>query len=348
MTVRALIVDDSPTMRALLAGLLRRDPEIEVIGTADRASVARTMIREMDPDVITLDIEMPEMNGLDFLDRIMRLRPTPVVMVSTLTQAGAEATVRALELGAVDCYPKPTDGVAGLMAGDGGALAEKVKLAARSRRGPRLDRPAAIAPQGDFVWNGRYLMIGASTGGVEALGAILAQFPANCPPTLIVQHMPALFTRCFAARLDGVVAPRVMEAGDGDPLAQGIVHIAPGGDRHAIVRGVARPHVRLADAPPVSGHRPSVDAMFRSAARTLGDRAVGAILTGMGQDGARGLMAMRDAGASTIGQNEATALIYGMPRAAAQLGAVEEELPLDRIAGRLLALCGRHVAVALP
>lgn len=349
MTVRALIVDDSPTMRALLTGLLRRDPEIEVVGTADRASVARAMIKELDPDVITLDIEMPEMNGLDFLDKIMRLRPTPVVMVSTLTQAGAEATVRALELGAVDCYPKPVDGMAGLVAGDDGALAEKVKQAARSRRGPRLERPATVAPKNDFAWNGRYLVIGASTGGVEALGAILAHFPANCPPTLIVQHMPAMFTRCFAARLDGHVAPRVVEAGDDDLLAQGTVHIAPGGDCHAIVRGIARPHVRLVDADPVSGHRPSVDAMFRSAARTLGDRAVGAILTGMGQDGARGLLELREAGAWTIGQNEATSLIYGMPRAAAQLGAVAEELPLERIAQRLLALCGeRTAAVALP
>jgi len=341
MTVRTLIVDDSPTMRALLSGLLRRDPEIEVIGTADRASVARAMIKQMDPDVITLDIEMPEMNGLDFLDKIMRLRPTPVVMVSTLTRAGAEATVRALELGAVDCYPKPEGGMAELMAIDDGVLAEKVKQAARSRRRARLDRAPPVAPQGDFVWNGRYLAIGASTGGVEALGAILARFPANCPPTVIVQHMPALFTSCFATRLDGVVAPRVAELRDEDLLEQGTVYIAPGGDHHAIIRGANRPHVRLVTAPPINGHRPSVDAMFRSVAQSLGNRAVGVILTGMGNDGAQGLLEMRDAGAATLGQNEASSLIYGMPRSAMQIGAVEEELALDRIARRVLELCGR-------
>lgn len=341
MTVRTLIVDDSPTMRALLSGLLRRDPEIEVIGTADRASVARAMIKEMDPDVITLDIEMPEMNGLDFLDKIMRLRPTPVVMVSTLTSAGAEATLRALELGAVDCYPKPTGGMAELMAADDGVLAEKVKQAARSRRRHRLAPPSRDLPAADFVWNGRYVAIGSSTGGVEALGALLARFPVNCPPTLIVQHMPALFTRCFATRLDGTVAPRVVELGDDELLEQGTVYIAPGGDRHAIIRGAQRPHARLVAAPPVNGHRPSVDTLFHSIAQSIGNRAVGVILTGMGHDGAQGLLEMRDAGAVTIGQNEATSLIYGMPRAAMQIGAVEEELALDRIARRVLELCSR-------
>lgn len=341
MTVRTLIVDDSPTMRALLSGLLRRDPEIEVIGTADRASVARAMIKELDPDVITLDIEMPEMNGLDFLDRIMRLRPMPVVMVSTLTSAGAEATLRALELGAVDCYPKPAGGMSELIAADAGELAEKVKQAAGSRRRHRIAQSAAVVPLADFVWNGRYVAIGSSTGGVEALGAVLARFPANCPPTLIVQHMPAMFTNCFAARLDRTVAPRVVELADDAVLEQGTVYIAPGGDRHAIIRGVHRPHARLVADNPINGHRPSVDAMFRSAAATLGNRAVGVILTGMGNDGARGLLEMRDAGALTIGQNEATSLIYGMPRAAMQIGAVEEEIALDRIAGRVLDLCRR-------
>lgn len=341
MSVRTLIVDDSPTMRALLSGLLRRDPEIEVVGTADRASVARAMIKELDPDVITLDIEMPEMNGLDFLDRIMRLRPTPVVMVSTLTSAGADATLRALELGAVDCYPKPVGGMTDLIAADDGILAEKVKQAARSRRRHRLDRREPTAPMADFSWNGRFVAIGSSTGGVEALGALLARFPVNCPPTLIVQHMPPIFTSCFAARLDGTVAPRVKELEDDDLLEQGTVHIAPGGDRHAIIRGTAKPHVRLLAGASINGHRPSVDAMFRSAARTLGNRVVGVILTGMGNDGAQGLLEMREAGAITIGQNEATSLIYGMPRAAMQAGAVAEELALDRIAQRVLGLCSR-------
>ncbi|SNS29459.1 two-component system, chemotaxis family, response regulator CheB [Sphingomonas laterariae] len=341
MTVRTLIVDDSPTMRALLSGLLRRDPEIEVIGTADRASTARQMIKDLDPDVVTLDIEMPEMNGLDFLDKIMRLRPTPVVMVSTLTQAGADATLRALELGAVDCYPKPEGGMADLMCIDDGVLASKVKQAARSRRRPRLEAPVPVVPPTDFAWNGRYVAIGASTGGVEALGALLARFPENCPPTVIVQHMPALFTSCFATRLDNSIAPRVVEMRDDDLLEQGSVYIAPGGARHAMLRGSQKPHVRLIEAPPVNGHCPAVDVLFRSAAQCLGDRAVGIILTGMGNDGAQGLLEMRRAGASTLGQNEASSLIYGMPRVAAQIGAVEEELPLDRIARRALEHCSR-------
>ncbi|WP_380877765.1 chemotaxis response regulator protein-glutamate methylesterase [Sphingomonas sp. DBB INV C78] len=341
MTVRTLIVDDSPTMRALLAGLLRRDPEIEVVGTADRASVARQMIKDLDPDVVTLDIEMPEMNGLDFLDKIMRLRPTPVVMVSTLTRAGADATLRALELGAVDCYPKPEGGMADLMCLDDGVLAGKVKQAARSRRRARLEPSTPIAPQADFAWNGRYLAIGASTGGVEALGTLLARFPENCPPTLIVQHMPPLFTTCFAGRLDNTIAPRVVEMQDDDLLEQGTVYIAPGGTRHAMVRGSQKPHVRLVEAPPINGHCPAVDVLFRSVAQCLGERAVGIILTGMGNDGAQGLREMREVGASTIGQNEASSLIYGMPRVAAQIGAVEEELALDRIAKRALELCSR-------
>ena len=341
MTVRTLIVDDSPTMRALLSGLLRRDPDIEVIGTADRASVARAMIKELDPDVITLDIEMPEMNGLDFLDKIMRLRPTPVVMVSTLTRAGADATLRALELGAVDCYAKPEGGMADLLCIDDGVLARKVKQAAQSRRRTRLEPSARAAPQADFVWNGRTIAIGASTGGVEALGTVLSHFPANCPPTVIVQHMPALFTSCFATRLDGTLAPRVVEMEHDDLLEQGTIYIAPGGSRHAMIRGSQKPHVRLMEAAPINGHCPSVDVLFRSVAQCMGDKAVGIILTGMGNDGAQGLLEMRQAGADTIGQNEATSLIYGMPRVAAQIGGVAEEMALERIARRALDLCSR-------
>lgn len=342
MTVRCLIVDDSPTMRALLTGLLTRDREIEVIGTAEDAHKARAMIRELDPDVITLDIEMPHMNGLDFLDRLMRLRPTPVVMCSTLTTKGAEATVRALELGAVDCFAKPEGRLQDVLALDDGKLAEMVKQAARSRRRLGLGRSLrATAQPATFEGDDRIVAIGASTGGVEALTTLLSGFPANCPPTVIVQHMPGSFTKSFAGRLDALCAPKVIEAVDDTPLLPGHVYVAPGGTRHLMVRGGASPHCRLVEAPPVSGHRPSVDVLFRSVAQNMGERAVGVILTGMGRDGASGLAEMREAGCRTIGQNEASCVVYGMPRAAAQIGAVEEEQAIDQIANRVLALCSR-------
>jgi two-component system chemotaxis response regulator CheB len=262
-------------------------------------------------------------------------------MVSTLTKQGADATVRALELGAVDCYAKPTGGLSDLIGTDDGVLAAKVKSAAKSRRRARMAPVAPAAPPADFSWNGRYVMIGASTGGVEALSTYVQALPANCPPTLIVQHMPAAFTTSFAARLDAQSAPRVIEATGDELLEQGTVYLAPGGDRHLVLRGDVRPRCRLVASDPVSGHCPSVDMLFRSAAQALGERAVGVILTGMGRDGADGLLAMRDAGADTVGQDEATALIYGMPRAAYEIGGVAEQLPLPRIARRVLELCAR-------
>ncbi|RVT92498.1 protein-glutamate methylesterase/protein-glutamine glutaminase [Sphingomonas crocodyli] len=342
MSIRCLIVDDSPTMRALLTALLTRDREIEVIGTAEDAHKARALIRELDPDVITLDIEMPHMNGLDFLDRLMRLRPTPVVMCSTLTTKGAEATVRALELGAVDCFAKPEGRLQDVLALDDGKLAEMVKQAARSRRRLGLGRSmrATVQPA-SFQGDDRIVAIGASTGGVEALATLLSGFPANCPPTVVVQHMPGSFTKSFAGRLDSLCAPKVVEAADEMPLRPGHVYIAPGGTRHLMVRGGSSPHCRLVEASPVSGHRPSVDVLFRSVAQNMGDKAVGVILTGMGRDGASGLAEMREAGCRTIGQNEASCVVYGMPRAAAQIGAVEEEQSIDQIANRILALCSR-------
>ena len=340
MSVRTLVVDDSPTMRALVASLLNRDPEIEIIGTADCPSKARTMIRELDPDVITLDVEMPEMDGLSFLEKIMRLRPTPVVMVSGYTQSGAEATVRALELGAFDCYAKPQGGMGDLLARDDGKLAEMVKQAASTRH--RLQpRHAGVRPTQQFSWNGKLVAIAASTGGVEAIGTLLESFPDNAPPTVIVQHMPAHFTRSFATRLDGRVAPRVVEAEDGMQLQQGTVYIAPGGDHHLAVRGSNPYYCRLIAGDPVNGHRPSGDILFQSVAQAMRDHSVGVILTGMGDDGARGLLKLREIGATTLGQNEATSLIYGMPRAAAKFGAVTEPLALDRIAQRILQLCSR-------
>ncbi|SDC32931.1 two-component system, chemotaxis family, response regulator CheB [Sphingomonas sp. YR710] len=341
MSVRCLVVDDSPTMRAMLAALLGRDPEIEVIGSAHDAHMAREMIRELDPDVITLDIEMPHMNGLDFLERLMRLRPTPVVMCSSLTKKGADATLRALELGAVDCYAKPGGGLHDVLATDDGTLAEMVKQAARSRRRTSIAAPVVKRSEDSFHSNGKIVAIGASTGGVEALMKLLQGFPENCPPTVVVQHMPATFTSSFAARLDSQCPPRVTEAVHDEPLKQGHVYIAPGGTRHLMIRGAKLPAIRLIEANPVSGHRPSVDVLFRSVVQTVGDTAVGVILTGMGRDGAAGLLEMREGGCRTIGQNEASCVVYGMPRAAQEVGAVEEALPLDRISKAVLDLCSR-------
>ena len=333
--VRVLIVDDSPTMRGLIAAALRRDPEIEVVGSAADPLEARTLIKELNPDVITLDVEMPNMNGLEFLEKIMRLRPMPVVMVSTLTQAGAEITLAALEMGAVDAVGKPSAGVTAMEAF--ADLTLKVKTAARSR--VRARAPAeAPRPRPDYrSARDHVLAIGASTGGVEALLTILSAFPADCPATVVTQHMPATFTGSFAARLDKASAATVSEAVDGAPLIPGHIYIAPGGEAHLEVSG-ATPRCRLVRSETVSGHRPSVDVLFRSVAR-LRRPMTGVILTGMGRDGAQGLLEMRNAGAHTLGQDEASCVVYGMPRVAFEIGAVERQLPLARLSNAILDLC---------
>jgi two-component system chemotaxis response regulator CheB len=331
--VRVLIVDDSATMRSLIATVLKRDPEIEVVGEAGDPLEAREAIKRLNPDVITLDVEMPNMNGIDFLEKIMRLRPMPVVMVSTLTVRGAEATMEALELGAIDCVAKPsTGGLEGFQ-----DLPFKVKAAAKARVRPL--RATASAPHPaplEHTPDGRVIAIGSSTGGVEALIAILSRFPANCPPTMITQHMPATFTKSFSERLDRLCAPKVAEAQDGAALEIGHVYVAPGGEHHLEVIGSGALRCRLSDGPTVNGHRPSVDVLFHSVAKAAGRRAVGAILTGMGRDGAEGLLAMRQAGARTFGQDEASSVVYGMPKAAFEIGAVERQAPLDRLAVELL------------
>jgi two-component system chemotaxis response regulator CheB len=344
MTVTVLVVDDSITMRGLITAALRRDPDIEVVGSAADPLEAREAIKRLNPDVITLDVEMPNMNGLEFLEKIMRLRPMPVVMVSTLTQAGAEVTLAALELGAVDAVGKPGAGVTAAQAF--ADLPAKVKMAAASRvrvRSAAAPRPSTegYRPARDHV-----LAIGASTGGVEALLNIVSALPANCPATVITQHMPATFTRSFAARLDKASAATVTEACDGDLLEPGRVYLAPGGDTHLEVSG-AMPRCHLVSGETVSGHRPSVDVLFRSVAR-LGRPMTGVILTGMGRDGAAGLLEMRQAGASTLGQDEATSVVYGMPRAAFEIGAVQRQLPLGRLSTAILELCADVSPVARP
>jgi two-component system chemotaxis response regulator CheB len=339
--IRTLIVDDSATMRRLIAQALSADPQIEVVGEAADPLQAREAIKALNPDVITLDVEMPNMNGLDFLERLMRLRPMPVVMVSTLTTRGAEATLAALELGAIDCVAKPASGTPHALE----ILPEKVRAAAQARVRPRCAGPSAAhaaEPESAFAPSDQVVAIGSSTGGVEALLALVERLPANCAPTVITQHMPATFTKSFAERLNRACAAEVREARDGDPLAPGKVFLAPGGDSHLEVDGMTHLRCRVVPGPPMSGHCPSVDRLFESVARTAKARALGVILTGMGRDGARGLLSIREAGGHTLGQNEATCVVYGMPKAAFELGAVERQLPLEKIAPAIRQLTNRE------
>ena len=346
--IRVLIVDDSPVIRRLLATELARDRQIEVVGTAPDPYIARDMIRALEPDVLTLDVQMPGMDGLTFLEKLMRLRPMPVVMVSSFTREGCEMTLRALALGAVDFVPKarlrPAPGTA-----DGVAdLARKIKVAA----GARLRPISAIVPRGGDGRGGalpgftpraeraRLVAVGASTGGTEAIRTLLAGMPPDGPPVVIVQHMPRQFTRAFAEHCDRECAIRVVEAGDGDEVRPGQALIAPGDRQMTIGREGARLVARVKRERAVNGLRPSVDVLFLSVAETVGVGSVGILLTGMGADGARGLLAMRNAGARTIAQDEATSVVFGMPKAAIALGAVDHVLSLARIGPKTLELAG--------
>lgn len=336
MPIRVLIVDDSPIMRGLMSRAFSFDPEIEVVGTATDPLEARHAIKQLDPDVITLDVEMPKMSGLEFLDKIMRLRPMPVVMMSTHTHKGADTALRALELGAVECVGKPQDGNASEVFAE---LAVAVKAAAMAKVTARETPSRSQVPLDGYEPNGNIIAIGASTGGVEALTQLLQQFPENCPPTIIVQHMPALFTGSFAGRLNRICAPEVLEAQDNAPLKSGRVYISPGGQFHTVVESGTPMKCRLQSGETVTGHRPSVDLMFDSVAKTAGARAVAAILTGMGKDGARGLLNIRKAGGLTFGQDQASSVIYGMPRVAYEMGAVSTQVSLNRMATNLLRAC---------
>lgn len=331
--VRTLIVDDSATMRAMLCSALGADPDIEVVGAAPEPHTARQMMRELNPDVVTLDVEMPGMDGLSFLEKIMRLRPTPVVMCSSLTTRSAKVTIEALRLGAVDFVEKPS-GAPGDMERATTELREKVKAAARSQV-RHSQHTARIGELGPLDRDDQVIVIGSSTGGVDALFALLPALPSDTPPVLVVQHMPPSFTQQLAGRLNGVCAVDVIEAEDRLCLKRGTVYIAPGGNRHMILSGRT---VRLVAGERFSGHRPSVDMLFNSAAH-LGSRAVGVILTGMGEDGAAGLLAMRQAGARTFGQSAQSCVVYGMPRAAAALGAVEQELDLSAMPRAIITAC---------
>lgn len=338
--VRVLVVDDSALIRQLLTQLLGADPGIIVVGTAADPYIARDKIKQLSPDVLTLDVEMPRMDGLTFLRNLMRLRPMPVVMVSTLTEAGARAILDALALGAVDFVAKPRLDVARGLADFTDELLEKVKHAAQARVTHLAPDAVAAGYEGPIGYQttGRLLAIGASLGGTEAIREVLSRMPADAPATVIVQHIPDAFSGPFAARLDRHSRMTVAEAQHDQPLLVGHAYVAPGGRHLRVVRDGARWHCRLGDDDPVRRHRPSVDVLFESVAAHAGRNAGGALLTGMGDDGARGLLALRKAGANTFAQDEASSVVWGMPGAAVALAAVDEVLPLSQIADRLLAV----------
>lgn len=346
MTIRVLIVDDSALVRNLLTEILSSDSEIEVVGTAPDPLIAREKIKLLKPDVLTLDVEMPRMDGLTFLENLMRLHPMPVVMVSSLTEQGAEVTLQALELGAIDFVTKPKIDVKNGLNAYAGDLLEKVKGAARARvRGPVILRSGGPVPSAEkpkakkiFRTTDRLIAIGASTGGTEAIKVVLERMPPDAPAIVITQHIPAQFSGPFAARMDRSCAMSVCEAQDGQQIVPGHVYIAPGGRHLQVCRDGARYICKLNDDEPVNRHRPSVDVLFNSVSEHAGPNAIGVILTGMGDDGARGLKTMRDCGAKTLCQDEATSVVWGMPGSAYRIGAVEQVLPLEDIAQRALAL----------
>lgn len=341
--IRVLIVDDSALIRQLLSHLLSEDPEIKVVGVAADPLVAREKIKAENPDVVTLDVEMPKMDGLSFLERIMRLRPMPVVMVSTLTQKGADVTLKALELGAVDFIGKPTIDVESGWQEKKEELIAKVKAAARARVQSRSNgsKPAkkVVSSNIGFRTTDKVVAIGASTGGVDALREVICALPADSPPILITQHMPPSFTGRFAERLNSLAAVSVAEATDNARVMPGHVYIAPGDKHLKLSRSGANYTCKLWDGPLVTGHKPSVDVLFESVAEVAGENCVAAILTGMGKDGGKGMLKIRETGAMTVGQDEATSLVYGMPRVAFEMGGVQEQLPLGKIAEGIMKHC---------
>lgn len=346
--IRVVVVDDSALVRALLKQLLETVRDIEVVGQAADPIAAREVIRTTNPDVITLDVEMPKMDGLEFLSRLMRLRPTPVVMVSSLTQRGSEVALKALELGAVDFVAKPKIGIADGLTHAADELIEKVRIAASANvKHAPLD--ASPANSADVVLPSllsrvstteKVIVVGASTGGTEALKEFLCRLPADCPGVLIAQHMPELFTKSFAERLDSCCTIKVVESTGGERVLPGHAFLAPGHSHLLLKRSGANYMTELSDSPAVNRHRPSVDVLFRSAANAAGRNTIGVILTGMGKDGAAGLLEMRKAGARTFAQDEASCVVFGMPREAIAIGAAEEVVPLKGMAAKVLAALG--------
>ena len=347
--IRVLIIDDSALMRQVLASLLSKDPGIEVIGSAPDPFIAREKIKALNPDVITLDVEMPKMDGLTFLEKLMRGHPMPVVMVSSLTEAGCETTLRALELGAVDFITKPKIDLREGMEEVAQDLIAKVKAAAQAKvRGkgvggsgvaaPRTPYPVPLTSSTAMIkTTDTIIAIGSSTGGTEAVKDVLMALPPNTPPILITQHMPERFTKTWADRMNALCRLTVKEAEDGDSVLPGHALVAPGGYHMALVRSGARYSVRINQDPPVNRHRPSVDVLFDSVAQYAGANTIGVILTGMGGDGAKGMLAMKQAGAYTIAQDEASCVVFGMPKEAIKLGGVDKVLPLSEVPDAIVA-----------
>ena len=344
--IRVLIVEDSALMRQLLTAIFQDDPAFEIVGTASDPFIARQKIKDLKPDVLTLDVEMPRMDGITFLEKLMRLHPMPVVMISSLTQRNTDATLRALELGAVDFVSKPADNMRDHLGELADEIRAKVRMAAAARVRAVITEPLTpglVIPskskstpaRSRHPADARIIAIGASAGGTQAIMAILRQLPANMPGIAIVQHMPPKFTALFAEHLNRSCALDVREATDGEKLCPGMARVAPGGRQMALVRDTDGYALRVYDGPPVNLHRPSVDVLFHSVAQLAAAQAMGALLTGMGSDGAQGLKAMHAAGALTVAQDEASSVIFGMPDQAIRLGAAREVLALERIAARM-------------
>lgn len=347
--IRVLVVDDSALVRSLLAGIINRQADMECVGAANDPLIAREMIRELNPDVLTLDIEMPRMDGIDFLGRLMRLRPMPVVMISTLTERGAEVTMKALELGAVDFVSKPRIGVVDGLGELSTQIVEKIRIAASAH----IKRTLAVQGAGQSakdktgerlsatlvgrVSTEKLVFIGASTGGTEAIKEVLTQLPADFPAIVITQHMPPGFTTSFAARLDSLCRISVREAVNGERILPGHAYLAPGGTQFRIDRSGANYVAVVEDGEPVNRHKPSVEVLFKSGAKIAGRNAFGIMLTGMGNDGAKAMKEMKDAGSYNFVQDEASCVVFGMPKEAIAHGAADEVLPLSDIAGALIA-----------
>jgi two-component system, chemotaxis family, protein-glutamate methylesterase/glutaminase len=355
MKIKVLIVDDSALIRSVMNEIIRKQPDMEVVGVAPDPIVARELIKKTNPDVLTLDVEMPRMDGLDFLEKLMRLRPMPVVMVSSLTERGSEITLRALELGAVDFVTKPKLSIQTGMLDYAELITDKIRAAAKARVKARTASADGQRPGGEglplirnpLTSSEKLIIIGASTGGTEAIKDFLVQMPSDCPGILITQHMPEGFTRSFAKRLDGLCKITVREAEGGERVLPGHAFIAPGHSHLQLVRSGANYVTQLDQGPPVNRHRPSVDVLFESAARCAGKNAVGVIMTGMGKDGAAGMLQMKEAGAYNFAQDEASCVVFGMPREAIAVGATHEVGPLHELPRMVLDHLATHSSRAL-
>lgn len=341
--IKVLIIDDSPLVRQLLSHLLSDAPDINVVGTAEDPYEAREQIKKLHPDVLTLDIEMPKMDGIAFLRNLMKLKPMPVIMISTLTEKGAAVTLEALSIGAVDFIQKPKSDLTNKLMDYQEELIEKIRFASKSKIRPHTPIPKPSILSSNFSYSqSKVIAIGASTGGTEAIQRLICQLPCDISPIVIAQHIPAAFSTSFAKRLNKNVSMTVIEAQGGEKLMQGTAYIAPGNAHLIIERKGGSLYTKLLDTEPVNRHKPSVDVLFDSVAESIGKSALGVILTGMGKDGAKGLLNMKEHGSYTLAQDEASSVVWGMPGAAVEIKATSEVLHIDRIPPKLLSLLTRH------